>query len=103
MSWAVHGLDPFTSRYVWFPLGADLAWDTSVPAASLFALPLMFIGGPVFAFNVLSVTAPSLAAWTMFLLARELTGDWGAALFGGYIFGFSAYELGELLGHLNPI
>src|SRR5262249_55084906 len=38
---------------------------------------------------------------TAFLLARYLTRDTFASLIGGYLFGFSSYELGQLLGHLN--
>jgi hypothetical protein len=52
-------------------------------------------------YNVLSLVAPALSAWTGFLLARYLTRDTLASLFGGYLFGFSSYELGEMLGHLN--
>ncbi len=96
-----HGLNPFLSRYVWFPHGFDFAWDTSVPFASLLSLPVTILGGPVLSFNLLSVMAPALSAWTAFLLARHLTRDWSAALVGGYLFGFSSYELGQMLGHLN--
>ncbi|HQT90171.1 MAG: hypothetical protein B7Z58_18110 [Acidiphilium sp. 37-64-53] len=96
-----HGLNPLLSRYVWFPHGFDFAWATSVPFASLISLPVTLLSGPVLAFNLLSVMAPALSAWTAFLLMRHLTRDWSAALVGGYLFGFSSYELGQMLGHLN--
>jgi hypothetical protein len=63
--------------------------------------PLTCLTNPVVSFNVLSLLAPGLSAWTAFLLARYLTRDTFASFIGGYLFGFSSYELGQLLGHLN--
>jgi hypothetical protein len=100
--WAIaHGLNPFISYYVWYPHGFNLTWATSIPSAALLMWPLTWLAGPVVSYNVLSLVAPALSAWTGFLLARYLTRDTPASLIGGYLFGFSAYELGELLGHLN--
>jgi hypothetical protein len=72
-----------------------------VPLAALLMWPLTSLYGAVVSYNVLSLVAPALAAWTAFLLARYLTRDTPASLIGGYLFGFSSYELGEMLGHLN--
>jgi hypothetical protein len=96
-----HHLNPFISQYVWYPLWDNFTWHTAVPTAALLSLPITLLGGPVLAFNVLTVMAPALSAWTAFLLARYLTGNWAASLLGGYLFGFSSYEFGEMLGHLN--
>ena len=96
-----HGLDPLLSQYVWFPQGDNVTWDTSIPLAALLGLPATLLGGPVLAYNLLALTAPVLAGWTAFLLARELTADWAASLAGGYLFGFSSYQLGQMLGHLD--
>ncbi|HVN63199.1 MAG TPA: hypothetical protein VMT58_01070, partial [Candidatus Binataceae bacterium] len=54
--------------------------------------------GPIAAFNVLSLLAPALSAYGAFLLCRYLSGSWSASLLGGYIFGFSDFVLGEVLG-----
>ncbi|WP_298224502.1 hypothetical protein [Acidocella sp.] len=91
----------FVSKYVWYPHGFNFTWDTSIPFAALVILPITLLKGPVIAFNLLSVMAPALSAWTAFLLARQITHDWRASLIGGYLFGFSSYELAQLLGHLN--
>ena len=100
--WAVaHGHDPIHSRFVWYPLSYCLAWATSVPAAALLALPITLIAGAAVSFNVLSLLAAPLAAWSAYLLARQLRCGVAAALLGGFIFGFSPYEFGQLLGHLN--
>jgi hypothetical protein len=44
---------------------------------------------------------PALAAWTAYLLCREVTHATWPSLVGGYGFGFSAYMLGQQLGHLH--
>src|SRR6516225_6990940 len=100
--WAiVHRLNPFISCYVLYPQGFNLTWATSVPAAALLMWPLTWLGSAVVSYNVLSLLAPALSAWTAFLLARHLTRNTPASFIGGYLFGFSSYELGEMLNHLN--
>jgi hypothetical protein len=96
-----HGLNPFITYFAWFPGGDNILWDTSIPILALLMAPITWAGGPVLSFNILTVTAPALASWTAFLLARRVTQDWVASLIGGYLFGFSSYELGQMLGHLN--
>ena len=95
--WAIaHGLNPFISYYVWYPHGFNLTWATSMPLAALLMWPLTWLAGAVVSYNVLSLVAPALSAWTGFLLARYLTRDTLASFIGGYLFGFSSYELGEM-------
>lgn len=94
-----HHLNPFISYYVWYPAGYNLTWTNAVPLAALLGWPLTSIAGPVFTYNSWAMIAPALSAWTAFMLLRYLTLDWLAALVGGYLFGFSSYELGQLLGH----
>jgi hypothetical protein len=72
-----------------------------VPTLALLAWPITSLGGPVLSFNILTLAAPACAAWTAFLLGRELTRDWSAALVGGFLFGFSAPEFWELQSELN--
>ena len=96
-----HHLNPFVSYYVWHPDGVNLSWTTSIPTIALLLWPITATGGPVMAFNVISVLAPAIGAWTAFLLAMYLSRRWLPSLFAGYFFGFSSYELGQLLGHLN--
>jgi len=96
-----HHINPFVTAFQWFPRGDNVTWDTSVPFAALIGWPVTAAGGAALTFNLLSVTAPVLSAWTGFLLARFITRDWAASVIGGYLFGFSSYELGQLVGHLN--
>jgi hypothetical protein len=103
--WWPHALghlqDPLAANVVWAPHGIDLAWAATAPGAALLASPLTLLAGPVVAYNVLAVAAPALGAWTAFLLARHVTSALAPALVGGFVFGFSSYELGHTVGHLN--
>ncbi len=99
----VHGLDPFVSHVIWVPDGANLASAATLPAASLLISPLTAAAGPVAAYNLLSVLSPVLAAWFAFRLCRYLCGRWLPSVAGGYLFGFSSYELVQLTSHLNLV
>lgn len=99
--WAIaHGLNPFISYYVWYPHGFNLTWAGSTPSAALLMWPVTFLANAVVSYNVLSLLAPALAAWAGFLLAQYLTQDTASSLIGGYLFGFSSYELGQMMAHL---
>jgi hypothetical protein len=97
-----HGLNPLVTHVIWAPIGTNLAWTASMPGVAVPAAPLTTLAGPVIAYNVLAVIAPALSAWAAFLLCRHLAGGafWGP-LAGGYVFGFSSFELSRMLGHLN--
>ena len=78
-----------------------MTWVTSMPCAALLASPITLLADAVVSFNVLSLLAPALSAWAGFLLAQYITRDTSSSLIAGYLFGFSSYELGEMLGHLH--
>ncbi len=100
--WAVrHGLDPFTTRLVWQPLGVPLLWVTSVPLLALLAAPLTLLFGPALAYNLFVLAAPVLAALVAFWLCRYVAGGFWPALFGGYLYGFSGYEMAADLATPN--
>ena len=98
----LHWTNPFVSHVVYAPTGVNLAWVTSVPGLAVAFAPLTLLFGPSAAFNVAAVLLPALSAWTAFLLCRYITGSTGASMFGGYLYGFSAYMLGhQFASHLN--
>jgi hypothetical protein len=105
LRWWPHALanaqSPLSTHLLWAPQGIDLTAGTPIPGPSLVAAPLTLLAGPVVAYDVLMLLAPALSAWTAFLLARRLCGRFWPSLVGGYVFGFSTYELGRMLGHLN--
>jgi hypothetical protein len=97
------GAYPLFTHYLWYPAGMNLSWTTAVPIPSLFLWPLTSLVGPVAAFNIASLLAPALSAWTAFLLFSRLTRRaFAASLAGGFVFGFSPYVMAQIVsGHLN--
>ena len=96
-----HNLNPFLTRAVWSPSGFNLAWATSVPSLAFAAWPLTALCGPVVSFNALTLMAPPLTAFAGFLLCREIANKFWPALIGGWLLGYSSYELGQAGAHLN--
>jgi hypothetical protein len=105
LAWWPHaisqGIDPVITKAVWAPHGYNLAWATSMPGPSVLMSPITALWGPVAAYNLLGLLAPTLSAWTAYLLCRRVTGTHWPSLVGGYLFGFSTYQLGHLMGHPN--
>jgi hypothetical protein len=96
-----HHLNPFFSAYDWQPAGVNLCWMTSVPLLALLAMPVTWAGGPMLAYNILIIAAPALAALGAYALCLYITRQPPASILGGYLFGFSAYEMAQSLSHLN--
>jgi hypothetical protein len=100
--WALtHHLDPFFTTKVWYPVGVRLNWVTSVPALALLGWPVTAFAGPVVTYNILIILAPVLSAWFAYLACFRLTPVPVAAVFGGVLFGFSAYEMAQDTAALN--
>jgi hypothetical protein len=97
----LHGQNPFVTHAIFAPEGLSLAWATTTPLLAIAFAPVTLAFGPVAAYNACAVLLPALAAWTAFLLCREVSGRFWPAVAGGYVFGFSAYELGQTLGHVH--
>lgn|GEM_PF-170171 len=99
-----HGLNPLLTNAIWAPSGSNLAWSTTIALASLLASPFTLTFGPIATYNILCLISLPTDAFCAFLLCRYITRDYAAALLGGYIFGFSAFMLGQLTsGHLHMI
>ncbi len=97
-----HGLNALHPTVIGAPHGFNLAWITSVPPLGLLAWPLTAGLGAVVSFNLLTAIALPLAAWAAFVLCRRLTGRFWAALAGGVVYGFSAYQADHnAAGQLN--
>jgi hypothetical protein len=93
-----HAQNPFVTHAIWAPSGLDLAWVNTVPAVSALFAPLTAAVGPVAAYDVAAVLLPALSAFTAFLLCHYLTGRFWPSVLGGYLFGFSDYELQHVIG-----
>lgn len=99
----LHGLNPFTTNLLFAPDTVSLGAVDLVPGPALLATPVTLVFGPLVAYNVLALLAPVLAAFFAFLLCRYVSGSTVAGLIGGYIYGFSPYMLGHMLGHLDLV
>jgi hypothetical protein len=99
--WAIsHHLNPLFTHLVWQPVGVCLAWVTSVPLLALIGWPLTLIS-PVLTFNVLLLSAPVLSAWAAYFLCLFITRKPAASVIGGFLFGFSSYEMAQDTAVLN--
>ncbi|HEY7413009.1 MAG TPA: glycosyltransferase family 39 protein [Vicinamibacteria bacterium] len=94
IAWACHalGTDPLHlfRANVFHPDPAALAYGEPMIGQALLAWPVWALtGNDVLTFNLLYVLTLALAGWTMFLLAREVTGHEGAAALAGLVFAFT--------------
>jgi hypothetical protein len=105
LSWWPHALlngrNPLITDVLWAPEGVSLAWVTALPGPALAMTPITRTLGPVVSLNTLMLLSPTLAAWGGFLVCRRVTAAFWPSLAGGYIFGFSTYQVGQQWGHLN--
>lgn len=97
------GLNPIRTDVIFVPDGYNLAWTTAMPGPSLVLAPVTLAFGPLATWNTIMLLGPALAAWTGFLLCRELTGAVAPSLVGGYVFGFSPYVLANMQGGPNLV
>ena len=97
----LHGLNPFHPNIIYAPQGFNIALGALVPGAALLMYPVTALWGPLVAYNVTMLLCPVLGAFFAFLLCRRLTHRFWPALFGGWVFGFSSYMIGQLLGHMQ--
>jgi hypothetical protein len=99
LSWwpyaAMHGLDPFWTGLIWRPVGYAPMWGSAVPLLAAAVAPLTIFCSPVLAYNLLVLAAPVLSAACAYLLCLRVTATPSAALAGGYVFGFSAYQMAQ--------
>jgi hypothetical protein len=96
-----HHINPLYSHALWQPLGVAMMWVTSTPLLALLAAPVTLLKGPVLAYNFLILAAPVASALAAYFLCLRVTQSFWPALIGGYLFGFSAYEMAADLATLN--
>src|SRR5712692_7429853 len=97
-----HSINPLFSTFIWHPYGTDLSILASVPGASLIALPVTLIFGPVASYNILIIIGNALSAFFTFLITKYLTKSFIAGVVSGLLFGFSTYQFVQVI-HLNLV
>src|SRR5207342_3291432 len=65
--------------------------------------PFTALLGPLGSLNVVLAAAPALAAWGAYLVCNRLTHRFWPSVAGGFLFGFSAYIAGNMVGFVNLV
>ena len=97
----IHGRNPLYTDLIFYPDRVNLAWSTTDPLASLMALPVSLVAGPIAAYNLSLILQLALAGFFGYLLCLRICRNFAAAIIGGVCFGFSPWLMGEALGHLS--
>lgn len=99
-----HGGFPLFTTHV-FSLGprVDLAQHNYTPLAGLLGVPLVPLVGIVAAFNLIFLFQIVLAAYTMYLLARDVAGDGLPAWLGGLVFAFAPALVARGTAHFSLV
>lgn len=99
--WApLHGTNPFLFSSISWPVSYNTAWLTSLPGPAILMTPITLLFGVIATWNLLIFTAPILASLSAAALLRTLNIRHLPAIISSLTFGYSSYELSELLGHL---
>ncbi|HUC88275.1 MAG TPA: hypothetical protein VMR95_03960 [Candidatus Binatia bacterium] len=94
-----HGLNPIMEKFAYYPNRFDLAWSTSIFTLAIFMAPITAIWGALTSFNVLALLALPITALCCYYLIFYLTKKYWTSVLCGFIYGFSSFQLAELLGH----
>ncbi len=98
-----HGHNPFFTDWLFFPTGANVMWNASVPLPALLLAPLTAGWGVIFSYNVLVVVAFAGTALSAYLVLRRWAPWPPGAFAGGLLYGFSPYMIGQGLGHAHML
>jgi hypothetical protein len=107
LEWFVHalssGLPLMHPTVIWTPTGINMYSTTAALLLAVVSAPLTLLWGPIATFNVTMILAPAISAWGANRLCRYVTGSAPASLVGGMVYGFSTYEIGHMVGHVNIV
>lgn len=89
----LEGHSPFHTDLLFHPQGVSLASHNIAWLNIAVWLPLQAVVGGLAAYSLVFIAFLALNGFTMYLLARELTGSPPAAFIGGLVYGFWPYTL----------
>jgi len=92
---------PYLADVMFHPTGANAAFHTHSMFNMVAAMPVNLMLGETAAYNFCVLMALWLSGFTMWLLAREVTGDSMAAFLAGLIYAFFPNHMEQTLEHLN--
>jgi hypothetical protein len=82
---------------IFYPSRYALAYSELLVAQAVQILPIYAIArNPILCYNLLFLSTFVLSALGMYLLAREVTGDWRAGFVSGLLYGFLLYRIDQL-------
>lgn len=102
------GQAPFTTDYLFYPLGLNLVAYTPVFLNGILSIPLQFVFGVIVAQNLMVLFALTSGAFGAYLFVREIFAGIegekqhteGAAILAGALYGFGAWHLNYVVaGH----
>ena len=98
LSWVAHAIlhDPTRLFHgnIFHPHPLTVAYSEAMLVQSLFALPVIALGGSaVLAYNVSVIAGFALTGWAFCLLLRSWTGSWAAGYVAGSLAAFNAYTM----------
>jgi hypothetical protein len=105
LGWVAHAIvnSPSTlfEANIFYPAHDTLAYSDAMLLPGIVLAPFFWAGlNPVAIYNVALLAAFAISGFTMFLLARHLTGNAAAALVAGVIFAFCPYRFSHYM-HLE--
>jgi hypothetical protein len=89
------GIDFYETDYLFYPRGVHLHFHSFSHVNTLLWLPLAPLMGDIAAYNLTVLISYPLAAFAMYLLARDLELSGPAAFLAGLVYGFSPYHLAK--------
>ena len=90
----------FSTKLVFWPLGANLVFQTLTPIAAILTAPLQAISIP-FSYNALFFLGFASSGLCMFILSYYITSNKYAAFISGIIFTFSATHIAQSVSYLD--
>lgn len=85
-----HGHNPLLTNFAFYPSGANLMWNTSIPLAGMALSPVTWLFGPIASYNVVVTLGPALSGWCAYVAFRRWTNPL-PALAGAVVFGFGPF------------
>jgi hypothetical protein len=91
------GWQQFWHGNIFHPEPYTLALSEHLFAQALQVLPVYWLSGNlILCYNLVFLSTFFLSAFGMYLLVRDLTGDWRAAFLAGLVYGFLPYRIAQI-------
>jgi hypothetical protein len=94
--------NPYSSIFVYYPVGANLATQTLAPLAGIIMYPFQLISLQ-FELNLILILGFVLSGFFMYLLAYHITKSKEGSFVAGLIYSFAPMHVSQSFGHLQWI